>query len=156
VKLRYARRLLIAMAYILSPFACLAFPAPALAVPDAGLAFSRLTYVCPNPMQIDFSWTPVNNALFYSLQLAGPIDPALNGAVAGTYLRPFGTIEVTKGQALSASVTLNPASAATPLSLQWQVVLGAPTGYVGLVPRMQVAIIPVPCGQTTPLDSPLF
>jgi hypothetical protein len=126
----------------------------AYAMPDANVGMAILTYVCPNPFQIDFSWTPAANAVFYALQLVGPLDASINGGVAGGYVRQFGTIEVAKGQINSASVALSQAALANPSSQQWQVMVGGPHGYLGLVPRQQLALVPVPCTQTTPQQSP--
>ncbi|HVA24418.1 MAG TPA: hypothetical protein VMW62_08495 [Chloroflexota bacterium] len=127
---------------------------PALALTNASVGESLLTYVCPTPFQINFSWTPATNAVFYSLQLVGPLDPTINGAVSGSYIRQFGTIEVAKGTINSASVSLSQAAAASPSFQQWQMMVGGPNGYLGLMPRMQVALVPVPCTQTTPQPSP--
>ena len=116
-----------------------------------------MTYVCPTPLEIDITWTPVDNVTFYSLQLVGPQDPTQNGGLGGTYLRQFGTVEVAKGQLTSAAVSL--AQASLPVeatALQWQVMLGGRHGYQGIIPKQQIAIIPVPCGQTKPLESSSF
>jgi hypothetical protein len=127
---------------------------PALAAPDANVGFTRLTFVCPSPFEIDFSWPAASNATSYSLQLVGPLDPAANGGVSGTFLRQFGTIEVANGVSGAATITLSGASLPNPLTLQWQVMLSGPHGYTSVVPRQQVALVPAPCGQTTPQDSP--
>jgi len=129
---------------------------PALAATDANVAFTRLTYVCPSPYQIDFSWPAATNATSYSLQLVGPLDPAVNGSVGGTFLRQFGTIEVANGVSGSATVTLVAGSVPNPVTMEWQVMLSGPHGYTALVPRQQIALVPVPCGATSPVDSPYF
>ncbi|MFI5266675.1 MAG: hypothetical protein ACHQ7M_04785 [Chloroflexota bacterium] len=138
------------------PFALSTLPFSAQALTNANVGISVLTYVCPTPFQINFSWTPAPNGVFYSLQLAGPLDPAINGGVGGAYIRQFGTIEVAKGAINSASVSLSQAAAANPSFQQWQVMAGGPNGYLGLIPRAQVALVPVPCTQTTPQQSPYF
>ena len=142
-------RLLITLPFALCP---MALPPHALAL-DANLGWSTLTYVCPSPLEIDLSWTAANNATFYSLQLMAPVDPTLNGGIGGTYLRQFGSIEVAKGQITSAAVSLAQASLPGATALQWEVMLGGPHGYADFVPGQQVAIVPVPCGQTTPKSS---
>ncbi|SRR5579884_1561616 len=134
--------------------ALLALAEPALAI-ESYMPWSRMTYVCPSPLEIDLSWTPVDKAAFYSLQLVTPLDPSQNGGIGGTYLRQFGTIEVARGQITSANIALAPASLSPDTTaLQWQVMLGGPQGYQGIMPRQQVAVVPVPCTQTTPLESP--
>jgi hypothetical protein len=139
------------------PLGLLAFPASTQALNNtAKIGMPVLTYVCPNPFQIDFSWTPAANAVFYSLELAGPLDATANGGVSGTYLRQFGTIELAKGAINSASVSLSQAATASPSLQQWQVMAGGPSGYVGIVSRAQVAQVIMPCTQTTPLQSPYF
>ncbi|GEM_PF-2740591 len=125
--------------------------APAAAAGNVG--FSKLFYVCPSPDEIDFSWAPASNASFYSLQLLGPIDPTVNGGVTGTYLRQFGSIEVAKGQTQNAAITLAPAVISSPLTMQWQVMVGGPNGYTGLIPTFQTAIVTIPCTQNTLLAS---
>jgi hypothetical protein len=117
---------------------------PALAT-EGGVGYSTLTYVCPSPGQIDFAWAPADGAVFYSLQLAGPLDPTLNGGINGNYLRQFNTIEVTKGTMQNASVSVNLNALALPASLQWQIMAGGKKGYLGLVPLQQVVSIPMPC-----------
>jgi hypothetical protein len=130
--------------------------ASAQAMPDANVGPSLLTYVCPNPLQLDFSWTPAVNGTFYSLQLRGPLTSSINGGVSGTYLRQFGAIEVAKGQINSASVRLSQASLANNSTLQWQLMIGGPHGYLGLILRQEVALVPAPCSVTTPQASPYF
>ena len=127
---------------------------PALAMTDANVAFTRLTYVCPSPYEIDFTWPSAANATSYSLQLVGPLDPAANGGVSGTFLRQFGTVEVANGVSGAATVTLDAGSLPNPVTLQWQVMLSGPHGYTAFIPHQQVALVPVPCGQTSPVDSP--
>ena len=134
----------------------LAWAPPAGAASNFNVGFSVLTYQCPSPFQINFSWTPAANAVFYSLELAGPLDATTNGGVSGTFVRQFGTIEVAKGVTNSASVSLSPAALANPSFQQWQLMVGGANGYLGLVPRSQVALVPVPCTATTPQQSPYF
>lgn len=134
----------------------LAAAGPAEAATDANVAFSRLTYVCPSPYQISFTWPSAANATSYSLQLVGPLDPATNGGVAGTFLRQFGTLEVANGVSGSATITLSQGSVPSPITTQWQLMLVGPHGYTAVVPRQQIAVVPLPCGQTTPLDSPFY
>lgn len=120
------------------------------------IGFTVLTYVCPGPFQINFSWTPVTGAVFYALQLVGPLDPTSNGGVTGTYVRQFAAIEVANGAMNSASVTLSQGSLTGVTAQQWQVMIGGPNGYTAFVPRQQVALVPIPCTQTTPQQSPYF
>ncbi|MDE3074212.1 MAG: hypothetical protein KGJ86_02175 [Chloroflexota bacterium] len=122
----------------------------AAAASDATVGFSRLTYVCPTSTQIDFTWDQAVNATFYSLQLIGPVNPSINGGVTGTYLPQFGSIEVANGTMTSASVSLAAGSLTSPLTLSWEVMVGGPTGYEGMIPTQQTANIPMPCTQTTP------
>src|SRR5581483_5909621 len=88
---------------------------PAALATEGGVGFSTLTYVCPSPGEIDFAWAPADGAQFYSLQLVGPQDPAVNGGINGTYLRQFGTIEVVKGTQQNASVSVNLNALAPPV-----------------------------------------
>ena len=126
------------------------------AIRSANVGFTVLTYVCPGPFTINFSWTPAANAVFYSLALVGPQDAGSNGGVSGSYLRQFGAIEVMNGPATSASVSLSSTALAGVSGQQWQVMVGGPNGYTAFVPRQQVALVPIPCTATTPVQSPYF
>ena len=122
--------------------------APTFAHADDRTGFVQLSYACPNPLQIDFSWTAADNASFYSLQLAKPVDASQNGGVGGTFLPQFGTTEVVKGQAMTVSVNLAQAALPSPIAMQWQVMVGGRHGYTGLVTLQEIAMVSVPCDQT--------
>ncbi len=130
---------------------------PAFAGPDAAVGFSRLSYTCPSATEIDFTWSPAVNATFYSLQLVEPLDAGQNGGVAGTFLRQYGSVEVAKGGSGAANVTLAAGSLPNETTLYWQLMIGGPHGYTGMVPREQVALIPAPCTPTSsPVQSPYY
>ena len=128
----------------------------AYAIRSANVGFTVLTYVCPGPFTINFSWTPATNAVFYSLDFMGPQDAGSNGGVGGSYLRQFGAVEVMKGPATSASVSLSSTALAGVTAQQWQVMVGGANGYTAFVPRQQVAVVPIPCTATKPVQSPYF
>ena len=113
--------------------ASLLAPQTASAVSD-NIGFSRLTYFCPTPTQVSFSWTPAINAVSYSLQIVGPLDPSLNGGVKGTYLEQFGTEELSNSPATTATVTLSPSDLPRPTTVQWEVMASGQHGYTGWVP----------------------
>jgi len=122
-------------------------PRPALAI-DSNIGFSKLSFVCPSQQEINFAWSPVDGAAGYSLQLVGPLDPGINGGISGTFLRQFGTTELSKGQMNNAAVSLN-GSTASPLILEFEVMVLSKNGYAGLVPAQQMALVPIPCNQNS-------
>ena len=138
----------IARAALLAGLLMAVLASPAGATP-AGIGFSDLNYVCPNTGTIDFSWTPVGGAQFYSLQLTGPTDPSLNGGIGGTYLRQFGAIEIFNGTTTNASLNANVGALPAGTALQFQVMLGVRGSYSGIVPLQQVVSVPMPCTAVT-------
>lgn len=145
------RRLLACL--LLAGVMFIAAPPPPTAAIEAGAGWSSLSFVCPTPTDIQFTWKAVDGAAFYSLQLAGPIDPTINGGVDGQFVRQFGSIEVARGSMTTAEVTLNSGAIGQPIVLTWYVMLGGKKGYLGLVPAQQVVHVPVPCPLTSPQGS---
>jgi len=123
-------------------------PPAALAI-EANVPITKLTYLCPSPTSIEFAWQPVDGADSYSFQLVGPVDPAVNGGINGTFIRQFGTIEIATGQVNNASVNLDEGAITKPLSLQFQVMVSTKGGYSGMIPPSQVAVVPIPCSKNT-------